>query len=426
MSRLKAISVLKALLSNKKPLQEALDRYTKEKDFPFLSELCFGVARYYHQLSFILNHLLSKPLKNKDLDIMLLLLLGLYELNYLKTPSFAAVDETVKVTKKLKKPWASSLVNGVLRQFLREKESIISSLSNDEVYLYAHPDWLIKKIKKDYPERYHSILLANNNRPPLTLRVNATKTTKEKYYQILLDAGLNVEAVDYLDNALLIHEKVNVTSLPFFKEGYFSIQDIAPQFTKSLLDLSSHQRILDACSAPGGKLTHILESNIEFDKVLAIDNKQYRINKMQSNLLRLGLNAEVKKGDAAEPASWWDGELFDSILLDAPCSATGIIRRHPDIKILRTFDAVIDVAKTQKNILNALWPLLKKDGRLLYATCSILKKENDDQMHAFLTSHPDAKSDAINLPIGQKTSYGWQLLPPDSDGFYYACLKKTT
>lgn len=424
MARLQSVTVLKSVIQDHSNLQESLSRFTEREDFSYISEICFGVSRNYHRLELILNYLVSKPLKSKDHDLILLLLIGLYELGYLSTPAFAAVDEAVKVTKKLKKKWASGLVNAALRRYIRERDQIENTLSNNPVFQFSHPKWLMNHIKDDYPLQYNAILGANNQRPKTVIRVNAKKIEREAYLKLLHEKGIAASAEKALSHAIILDDKTRVTELPYFDKGYCSVQDTAAQCSVALLSPEKNHNVLDACSAPGGKLTHILEQELYPDSVLALDNKESRIKKIHENLKRLDLSANVICGDAAKPESWWDGEAFDRILLDAPCSATGIIRRHPEIKILRTKEAIAEVCLIQQTLLNALWPLLKKAGILLYATCSILQKENDEQIDAFIQTHTDATVESIQLPFGHKTAFGWQLLPSETDGFYYSRLLK--
>jgi 16S rRNA (cytosine967-C5)-methyltransferase len=424
MPRLKAVLALKSVIEKKYNLSEALLPYVNDEDKGLISELTYGVCRYFYSIEKILDHLILKPLKKKDIDLKLLMMLGIYQLKYLSHPDFAVVNETVAVAKKIKKSWATGLVNGTLRGFLREREEIQSHFEKDETYQYSFPVWLIKKIKAYYPASYQTLLKTFNERAPLVLRVNKNKIDADRYFSILEKEGHKVSRLTYLCDAIELHTKVKVSALPFYTEGYFSIQDAGAQFSALLLELLPAQRVLDACSAPGGKLTHILESGIQFKEMLALDNKESRLLRIQENLTRLGLGAAVRCADAADTQTWWDRKCYDRILLDAPCSATGIIRRHPEIKLLRTKEAVQNVCLEQQRLLDALWPLLSNGGVLLYVTCSILNEENDLQIKRFLSLNSDASLQPFSLPIGSKTSHGWQLLPPESDGFYYARLKK--
>lgn len=425
MSRLQSIKVLKSVVNEHNNLQDALSSYLKRDDFPFISELCFGVSRYFHQLEIILNHLIDKPLKSKDVDIKLLLMIGLYELTYLSTPDFAAVDETVKVTRQIKKKWAAGFVNATLRGYIREKTQINEALQKDKHYALSTPAWLLKLIEQDYPSMAESIMRACNIRPKTVIRVNKKKIKREDYLNALNQKHIKARPVIALPDAITIEDKMRITDLPCFEEGYFSVQDTAAQCAITLLSVEKNLRILDACSAPGGKLTHILEQG-KTSEVVALDNKPHRLEIIKENLRRLGLDAELICADASQPDKWWDGRLFDRILLDAPCSATGIVRKHPEIKLLRTPKAIDDVCLIQQALLTALWPLLKKDGVMLYATCSILKQENDHQISTFLSKHTDALISPIKLPFGHQTEHGWQLLPPETDGFYYSKITKLT
>lgn len=388
-------------------------------------ELSYGTLRWQPRLEQILKRLLNKPLKAKDRDIHTLMLVGLYQLDQLGIPHHVAVSETVAVTKRLKKVWARGLVNAVLRRFLREKEQLLNALEKNEKATYAHPDWLLEAIKGDWPEQWQAIAEANNARPPMTLRVNRQHSTREEYLHELQGEGLVAHASKYAEEAITLEKPVAVERLPGFSEGKVSIQDAAAQLAAGLLDLHPGQRVLDACAAPGGKSSHILE-RCPGVELTALDLEPDRLERVQENLQRLGLKATLVAGDAANPTTWWDGAQYDRILLDAPCSATGVIRRHPDIKILRRADDISQLIKLQSEILTALWPLLKPGGLLLYATCSIFKGENEQQLAKFLVDREDSYELPPAVDWGQKQQVGRQILPGQDgmDGFYYACLKK--
>lgn len=424
MARFNALSILMDVKIKKINLNDALSLISNHKEKAFISELCYGICRYYFSLKVIIDVLIEKPLKQKDCDVEIILMMGLYQLKYMSVPDFAAVNETVSLLKKIKKPWAKGLLNGSLRHYIREKDSIEQVCAENELYPYAFPQWLITKVGESYGKSYDKILKASNERTPVVLRVNALKITRDAYYQLLREKSYRVEKIHYLDNALIVHDKIDITQLPFFHEGYFSVQDTGAQFSNRLLDLKKGQRVLDACSAPGGKLCHILESGLAFEEVVALDNKENRLSRVKENLSRLNLSSNVLLGDASKPGSWWQKKSFDRILLDAPCTATGIIRRHPDIKLLRQETDLNTIVIQQQAILRALWPLVKKEGLLLYVTCSLLKEENDLQIKNFISHFQDVELVSFTLPIGEKTHYGWQLIPPHSDGFYYALLKK--
>lgn len=424
MPRLKAVKVLSKVIKHKQPLNEALQPYAQNDDRRLITEFCYGVCRYYYSLQELLKKLIERPLRTKDFDVELSLLLGLYQLKYMRIKPFAVVNENVKLAAKLKKHWAKGLINAVLRKYLSQEKSIEDKLKANQVYLSAHPQWLIDLFKSNKQKNLKSLLLANNQIAPIYLRVNPLKTSMQAYCQALDKQEIAYQQIKYMPNALLLESKENIIDLPFFKEGYFVVQDLAAQLAPSLLDLKPGFQVLDACSAPGGKLTGILELGLDLKKVVSLEVNEKRIAQIHQNLARLEMEAEVIKGDALELSNWWDGQYFDRILLDAPCSALGVIRRHPDIKLLRDIDGIKKIATLQAKILATLWKTLKPGGRLLYATCSVLPSENEIQIQHFLKKHKDASNIEIRLPFGQPAEFGWQCLPDPSDGFYYALLEK--
>lgn len=395
------------------------------KDRALIQELCFGVMRWYWQLEAISKQLLSKKLKAKDNDIFALLLIGLYQLIHLRTPAHAAIHETVQATRTLKKPWAAGLINATLRQFQREQENILENIKQDTSARYSHPEWLIQIIQSAWPQHWENILNSNNQYPPLTLRVNALKISRDNYVKKITDHTLT----SFSAFGITLKQACDVKHLPGFNEGEFSVQDESAQLAAQLLELCPDQTVLDACAAPGGKTAHILETEPRLKKLLAIDVDNKRVQKIEENLSRLQLLSSTITlicNDAAHPENWWDKNQFDRILLDAPCSATGVIRRHPDIKYLRRPDDIAKLAAQQLQLLNALWPTLKSGGLLVYATCSILPQENENVLAAFLQAHTDAKEKIITADWGVAKTIGRQLLPQDNghDGFYYARIEK--
>jgi len=395
------------------------------KDRAFARELSFGVLRWHPRLMFVLSELISKPLKAKDQDIVCVLLIGFYQILFLRVPDHAAVSETVKLTQKLKKGWAKNLVNGVLRELLRERENIQVKIENDLVAKYAHPLWFIHKVQKDWPEQWEVVLDKNNEQAPMTLRVNQQKNPTKEYQTQLFDRGINSSISSFSPNALVLEKPCDVSLLPDFEVGAVSVQDLAAQQAAYLLELPKQGRVLDACAAPGGKTAHILEVEPSC-RVVALDISEDRTKLIRQTLDRLGFDAQLICADAGDTDSWWDGELFDRILLDAPCSATGVIRRNPDIKIHRTLEDVQQVVHNQKKLLETLWQLLKPGGTLIYATCSILKDENELQVLGFLSSFNDAVELKIESDWGIDRPAGKQVLPGDDDmdGFYYARIQK--
>jgi len=424
-----AIVVICAVIQQGKSLTDALSlsEDLEPRERAFCRELCYGTLRWYDRLNAILTQLLKKPFKPKDIDITVLALLGLYQIIYLSTPDHAAVSETVNLCRSGKKSWAKGVLNGVLRNFLRNRESLESNADQDWEQRYSHPSWLVQQLKSDWGKRIESILSANNHYPPMSIRVNQKNTTRDDYLSQLKESGIAASKNPFNTVGLTLEHSVNVDQLPDFWQGASSVQDSAAQLAAELLDIKDGQRVLDVCAAPGGKTAHILENAPGSIDLLAIDIDERRNQRVIENLQRLKLNAEVMTVDALEPNEWFDGTPFQRILLDAPCSATGVIRRHPDIKVLRKLSDIPTLVKLQNALLNAIWPLLDKKGVLLYATCSILSAENSQQMSAFMAEHPDAKEIKINAEWGQACEHGRQILPGENnmDGFYYACLTKT-
>lgn len=420
--RLQALSILLKVVQDKVPLTHLLQA---EADLtPFGKALCFGVCRHYYRLQVLADKLLNK--RPDSMDVWLTVLLGLYQLQFLNKPEYATVQATVGLLDKIKKSWAKGLVNAVLRRFCREKEAILESLQSNQTFNHGHPDWLVKRIKKDWPEQWQEILKENDRHPPMTLRINSLKTTRDDYLKRLQQKGIEAQETVFSSVGISLKEACDVTDLPDFAEGFVSLQDEAAQQAVSLLDLKPGLRVLDACCAPGGKTCHILESEPQLADCIALDVDAKRLQRVEQNLNRLQLKAQVIAGDALQPPTWWDGQVFDRILLDAPCSATGVIRRHPDIKLLRTEADITAVAELQASLLQALWPTLKQGGLLVYATCSVMKLENEQQMAAFCTRTPDCRVIAMQQSWGIERDFGRQLFPgqQDFDGFYYCVLQK--
>ncbi|VAW48029.1 16S rRNA (cytosine(967)-C(5))-methyltransferase [hydrothermal vent metagenome] len=408
-------------------LPEGLAQFSDRRERNFTQNMVLGTLRWQVRLEAIRAQLLKKKLKAKDEDINQLILLGLYQILYMETPEHAAVSETVAVLPKLKKPWAKALVNGVLRNFLREKEAICAEVDLKPAYRYAHPQWMVRLLRKGYPNDWEAVLVANNQIASLTLRVNVLQQTREALLDKLAQAEVQAVPHPIAPQGIVLQQSVDVTSLPTYDEGGFSVQDPAAQLAATILTPLPEERILDACAAPGGKTTHLLEYSNNQARVFALEKEPERLERLAENLYRLDLDAEYQVGDASQPESWWDGELFDKILLDAPCSATGIIRRHPDIKWHRTEEDIDELVLIQGEILKALWPLLKPGGRLLYATCSVLPQENRMQIQHFLDSEPRAKEVVMDVSWGVSfEGVGRQILPSTDgmDGFFYSLLEK--
>lgn len=389
-------------------------------------ELCYGACRWFHQLDAILETLVRKPFKAKDTDIRALALIGLYQLIHLQTPPHAAVSETVNASHELGKRWAAGLLNALLRRFLREQPSIMARMEPNPTTRWSLPVWLIDRIQLDWPEQASGIFEAGNQRPPMMLRVNQRQYSREAYLLALKESGLAATAIPFTAYGIQLAAPCSVQKLPGFDEGVVSVQDGAAQIATELLDLQPHLRVLDACAAPGGKTAHMLEAVPGLETLVAVEVQTDRCDTLRQNLARLKLQADVVCGDARQPQHWHSGGLFDRILIDAPCSATGVIRRHPDIKLLRKESDISAIANQQRQLLDALWPLLTPGGLLLYTTCSLLKCENEQQMDAFLTRHRDARESPIETDWGIACSVGRQRFPGDQsmDGFYYARLLK--
>lgn len=406
----------------------ALKQQTQELDArerALCLELVQGVLRWRWRLEFYLQSYLQKPLRNKDRDVQLLLLLALYEVTQLHTPDYASVNEAVQLTRALGKSWASALVNGVLRQCIRDQEAATLPEPNTDNAKYAHPDWLLARIKLDWPQHWPAIFAANNKRAPLWLRVNASQYTTADYQQQLQAVEIETQRHPHAPQALSLAAAGDVTALPGFAAGAVSVQDASAQLAAQLLAAQPGERILDLCAAPGGKTCHLLELQPDLD-VVALDLEAARMQRVAQNLLRSQTQAECIVADARDTQHWWNGVMFDRILLDAPCSASGVIRRHPDIKSLRRDEDIAPLVTLQQQILSAAWPLLKPGGELLYVTCSLLRAENEQQITVFLASHPDAEVLAIDTALGIACAHGRQILPgeQDGDGFYYARLGK--
>lgn len=390
-----------------------------------IQDFSYNVLRWYFPLKKTVDFLLDKPLKKKDQDIECILLVGLYEIFYTQTPSYAIVNETVACTQGIKKTWAKGLVNAALRRTLREKQTIESKFLEDEEAKYSHPAWLIRLLETQWPEKWQTILRENNKLPPMWLRVNKQKTSPTEYTKTLAAAGVAFSAEESVPSAVLLEKPTDVAQVPGFYEGFCSVQDAAGQYAASLLDLHTGLRVLDACAAPGSKTCHLLESTPAIE-VHAIEKSPSRAKLIDSNFKRLGLHARLIVDAAENIDKWWDKKEFDRILLDVPCSATGVIRRHPDIKLLRRETDISELVIIQQNLLTSLWHTLKPGGKLLYSTCSILCQENSEIIKWFLENTPAAKIIPVSIPQGYDTAFGTQLFPGDlfRDGFFYALLLK--
>lgn len=396
-----------------------------EPERALLQQLCYGTCRFLPSLSLITDSLLNKPIGKKDQDIHGLILVGLYQLIHSQVPPHAAIDETVEAAEALSKPWAKALVNGILRSYQRE-EGLIQSLSNRPEVRYHHPQWIIDRCKAGWPDHWEHILEQNNQQGPMTLRINTSQISREDYFNLLTEAEIKAQICQFADSAITLDAATDVYQLPGFEEGMVSVQDEAAQLAAGLMNLQPGQTVLDACAAPGGKTCHLLEREPQLASVLALDQSAERLERVEENLERLNLsNVGVMQGDASSTA-WWEGEQFDRILADVPCSATGVIRRNPDIKYLRVNKDIQALSKLQERIVKNLWPMLKPGGRMVYATCSIFIAENESVIKRVLKSLPDAQEIQVAADWGIERPHGRQLFPQahGHDGFYYAVLEK--
>jgi 16S rRNA (cytosine967-C5)-methyltransferase len=404
-------------LSNVLPVMQ---QKVADKDRALLQELSFGVLRTLSQLDWLINKLMARPMTGKQRSVHYLIMVGLYQLLHTRIPPHAALAETVEGAVAIKRPQLKGLINGVLRQFQRNQESLLEEFAATE-NRFLHPAWLVKRIKKAYPKQWQSVLDANNQRPPMWLRVNRNHHTRDEWLTLLEQAGMKGFAHEAYSDAVRLETPAPVFALPGFDEGWVTVQDASAQGCMNYLTPKNGEVILDLCAAPGGKTTHILEV-APAANVLAVDVDEQRLSRVYENLKRLGMKAEVKQGDGRYPSQWCGEKQFDRILLDAPCSATGVIRRHPDIKWLRRDRDIAELAQLQAEILDATWAHLKPGGTLVYATCSILPEENCEQISAFLKRTPDA---ALH-ETGNAEHPGVQNLPAaeEGDGFFYAKLIK--
>jgi 16S rRNA (cytosine967-C5)-methyltransferase len=382
-----------------------------------IQDISYGVLRFYGQLDTLLNLLLKKPIKKQD--VRCLLLVGLYQLQYSRAASYAVVNYAVSASLSLSYgKGAKGLINAVLREFIRQRETLLITANTKEVGKYSHPQWWIDKLRNQYPRDYSAVLEASNQRPPMTLRVNQKKIGVLEYLNQLNEHNFSAQVTS--NNALILEHSVTVEELPGFTAGMVSVQDAGAQLAAEFLDAHDGMHILDACAAPGGKSGHLLElADID---LTTLDNSPTRLALVKQNFTRLAFKEyRIVCGDASTPSEWWDGKLFDRILADVPCSASGVVRRHPDIKWLRRPSDIDQFSSIQQKILNALWQTLARDGKLLYVTCSIFFEENKLQVEEFLLHHSDARI----VPLPMVEALDGQLLPSSQhDGFFYTLLQK--
>jgi 16S rRNA (cytosine967-C5)-methyltransferase len=399
-------------------------RLADPRDRALLMALLSEGARWWLRFDAAIDDLLEKPLRHKDPAVHALLVLGLVQLEILQLSDYAAVAATVEATRTLGRPQLAGLVNAILRRWQRERDSLLARLDGQAQTRHAHPAWLAAALHRDWPQHAEAVMEADNREPPLMLRVNRQRSERETLIEHLQAAGYQASAHPWLSDALALPHSTDVTRMPGFEDGFFAVQDGAAQVAAELADLRDGQRVLDACAAPGGKACHLLE-RADID-LTALEFDAARAERIRQNLMRLRLNAKVVIGDAGVPRSWWKGQSFDRILIDAPCSATGVLRRRPDVRLHRRESDIAAMHVQQRRILAALWPLLAPGGRLVYITCSVLRAENEAVVGELLATQPDAQAIAFTLPAGQAARVGWQILPGDGDldGMYYAVIGK--
>lgn len=426
--RAAAARALVPVITGKGSLADLDDHQVVARDRALFKALCYGSCRTLPRLEALAGKLLAKPLKGRDADIQALLLIGIHQLLYLRIPSHAAVGETAGAARLLGKEWATGVINGCLRRLQRDADTLQADVDEDSAVALLHPRWLLETLRRAWPDDWPTLCEANNHPGPMTLRINRRHGDREAYLDRLAAAGHEARLCPHAPDGVTLETPCDVHALPGFDEGHVSVQDEAAQLTGVLLGpmLAPRPgaRVLDACCAPGGKTAHLLEL---FDIDLhAVDSDTTRLARVEDALGRLGLAASLAHGDATRD-DWWDGTPFDVILLDAPCSGTGVIRRHPDIKRLRRPSDIPAMARLQSRMLDNLWRLLRPGGTLLYATCSVLPEENADQVQAFLSRMPEARDTTpTDVAWGRPARAGRQLLPAQEshDGFFYARLVK--
>jgi 16S rRNA (cytosine967-C5)-methyltransferase len=437
-TRARAAEVVNAVVTQSCSLDAALpdaEQAIAPSERGLLRLLCYGALRFHWRIRSQVDRLLDRPLKPRDSVIESLIAIGIYQLTDTRIPDHAAVSMTVEAARVLRRPKYASLINAVLRNFLRK--NLRSDESENDEARYSHPAWLLTRLQHDWPDDWLQIVEAGNRQAPMWLRVNTRKVSRDGYLDELNKTGGSAgdapsnEVVAGIEQAIRLAEPRPVADLPGFGDGQVSVQDAAAQLAAPWLLMGGGRRILDACAAPGGKTGHLLELAGPEADLTAVDIDENRLARVRDNLTRLGLSATVIEADASKPDEWWNKNQFDRILLDAPCTASGVIRRHPDIKLNRRPEDVEALALSQQAYLRALWPLLKVNGRLLYVTCSVLAEENDAVIGRFLDSHDDAREDDALLnnnirDLMRRKTCGYQILPGshDLDGFYFACLEK--
>lgn len=416
------VEVVRDRTSLSAALEANLPAIPAASDRAFVQALAYGVLRWYWRLDKVLTRLTRKPVK--DERVRMLALLGLFQLRYTRVKPHAAVGETVAAAGP--STWAKPLLNGVLRTYQREQDAIEAHIEAYEASAFAHPAWLAERFKMDWPDAYRMLLSENNAPPPLTLRINRLQMSRAECLALMAEQGIAATPSKFSESAVTLDQPIPVEQIPGFGTGAVSVQDAAAQLSAGLLSLAPGQRVLDLCAAPGGKTAHILETCPALGELVAVDQSAERMTRVRDNLDRIGLTATLVTADALALSAWWDGWPFDRILLDAPCSATGVIRRHPDIKVLRQSADLQALAKTQQQMLDRAWTLLAPGGQLVYATCSVIRAENEGNIARFLAEHHDARELPIAANWGVPAAHGRQILTGAGgmDGFYYASLEK--
>ena len=430
-ARALAASAMLEVVDGQKSLTSILAYLSKQvadQDKGLLQNLGFGTCRHFFSVNALSKILLDKPLPESARPVQALLWVGLYQLAHSDISEHAAINETVNACEQLKLGKFKGVLNAILRRFQREKTELMAGLKNSDVPHYEHPKWFIKRLKKSWPEHWQAICEQGNLQGPMCLRSNGIHQDTSEYLQTLKSYNIEARKGKLAPTSIYLEQPCDVNALPDFETGSCSVQDEAAQMAAHLLNPQAEEHILDACSAPGGKTCHLLEHSQNQAVVTAMDADDKRLLRVHENLKRLKLNANVIQGEAQHPETWWDGQQYDRILLDVPCSATGVIRRHPDIKLLRKNEDIDNLAQLQGEILRKAWGLLKPGGTLLYATCSILPTENHENVRAFIEETSDAQLEPIQLNSGFDTGFGWQLFPQENshDGFFYALINKAS
>ena len=422
-----AAQIVKQVAQDKRSLDPVLEEHLKRnnKDSALIHELAAGTLRWWWRLTAQADELLDKPLKSKDLDLYCLIMVGLYQLQFTRIPDHAAVSQTVNASKLIGKQWSNKLVNALMRRFIREGDVITEQFKHDPTFVYSHPDWMIEKLKVDWPDDWNKVLAANNEQQNLTVRVNNQKATVDQVCHSLQQQQIEFSKAQDSPVGIRVLDKTKIWQSQLWRDGLVCVQDESAQLTAYMTKLEPGMRVLDACAAPGGKTCHLLERQPELE-LLALEIEPVRLERLKQNLDRLNLDCETKVADAGDPKSWWDARQFDLILIDAPCSGSGVINKHPDIKHLRRVTDIEQNIQSQRLLLDKLWPVLKTGGQLLYCTCSVFRQENDQQAQWFINKYANAKELTLDDRFGRKMPFGRQRLPSDyeSDGFYYVGFRK--